>query len=166
MFKTATKASLSKYLYVLFLVTSLIIISAGCEQKSEKPGEEGTLKDTTNLTQPGTDTTAAADTTKKYPDLTGTWTGTYRSHSATLKITDQNEENVKADLTVQYRETMNKTLSGKFNPETNELSLKDEVKSRDEATYSGKLSDDYSKLSGTARYKVDGKTVNFNFTKK
>ena len=87
MFNKATKASLSKYLSVLVLVSSLIIISAGCEKKT--PEGESTMKDTTNMVQP--DTTAMADTTQKYPDITGTWTGKFESHSATLKISDQNE---------------------------------------------------------------------------
>jgi len=165
MFKKATKASLSKYFYVLFLVTSLVIISAGCEQKTEKPGEEGTMKDTTNMTQPGTDTTAAADTTQKYPDITGTWTGTFESHGATLKITDQTDENFKAYLTVQYREPMNKTISGKIESD-NKLTMKDEVKSRSESTYTAKVSEDGKKITGTSTLKIDGNKANFTFTKK
>ncbi len=165
MFKKATKTSLSKYLSVLFLVTSLIIISAGCEKKTETPEGENTLKDTTNMVQPGTDTTAAADTTQKYPDITGTWTGKFEAHNATLKISDQNKENFTAYLTVQYREPMNKTISGNFQSD-NKISMKDEVKSRSEATYDATLSDDGKKITGISTLKLDGNKANFTFTKK
>ncbi len=73
MFKKEMKTSLSKYFSVLFLITSLVLISAGCEKKAEKPEGESTMKDTTNMAQPENDTTA------QYPDLTGTWTGTFES---------------------------------------------------------------------------------------
>ncbi len=163
MFKKATKTSLSKYLSVLFLVTSLVLISSGCEKKTETPGGENTMTDTTNMAQP--DTTAMADTTQKYPDITGTWTGTFESHSATLKITDQNAENFTAYLTVQYREPMKKTIDGNFQNDK-KMTMKDEVKSRSEATYDATLSDDGKKITGTSTLKLDGNKANFTFTKK
>ncbi len=163
MFKKATKASLSKYISVLFLVSSLIIISAGCEKKAEKPEGENTMTDTTKMVQP--DTTAKADTTKKYPDITGTWTGKFESHSATLKISDQKDENFTAYLTVQYREPMNKAISGNFQAD-NKISMKDGVKSRSEATYDATLSDDGMKITGTSTLKLNGSKANFTFNKK
>jgi len=166
MFKKKIKTSLSKYLSVLILISSLVVISAGCQKNAEKPEGETTQKDTTNMVQPSPDTTAAADTTKKYPDLTGTWTGKFQSHNATLKISDQKDENFKASLSVAYRDPMNKTISGTINPETNKVSMSDDVKSRREATYTATLSEDGKKLSGTAHFKVDGNNENFTFTKK
>jgi len=166
MFKKKIKTSLSKYLSVLILISSLVVISAGCQKNAEKPEGETTQKDTTNMVQPSPDTTAAADTTKKYPDLTGTWTGKFQSHNATLKISDQKDENFKASLSVAYRDPMNKTISGTINPETNKVSMSDDVKSRREATYTATLSEDGKKLSGTAHFKVDGNNESFTFTKK
>ncbi len=166
MFNMEIKTSLSKYLSVLILISSLVVISAGCQKNAEKPEGETTKTDTTNMVQPGTDTTAAADTTKKYPDLTGTWTGKFQSHNATLKISDQKDENFKASLSVAYRDPMNKTISGTINPETNKVSMSDDVKSRREATYAATLSEDGKKLSGTAHFKVDGNNESFTFTKK
>ena len=166
MFKKKIKTSLSKYLSVLILISSLVVLSAGCQKNAEKPEGETTQKDTTNMVQPSPDTTAAADTTKKYPDLTGTWTGKFQSHNATLKISDQKDENFKASLSVAYRDPMNKTISGTINPETNKVSMSDDVKSRREATYTATLSEDGKKLSGTAHFKVDGNNENFTFTKK
>jgi hypothetical protein len=162
MFKKEIKTSLSKYLSVLILISSIVMLSAGCEKKAEKPAGE-TMKDTTNIAQPQQ---PATDTTKKYPDLTGTWTGSFQSHGATLKITEQQDGNFKATLSVAYREPMNKTISGTYNPETNTLTMKDEAKSRLETSYNPKLSDDMKKITGTAHFIVDKNTVNFNFTKK
>ena len=159
MFKKEMKTSLSKYFSVLFLITSLVLISAGCEKKAEKPEGESTMKDTTNMAQPENDTTA------QYPDLTGTWTGTFESHGATLKITEQKNENFKASLTVQYREPMNKTISGTIESD-NKISMKDEEKSRSEATYSASLSEDGKKITGTSTLKINGNKANFTFTKK
>ena len=66
MFKKETMATFNKYFSILILITSLVVLSAGCEKKTEKPEGEGTMKDTTNMVQP-TDTTAMTDTTKQYP---------------------------------------------------------------------------------------------------
>ena len=165
MFNKEMKTSLSKYFSVLFLITSLVLISAGCEKKAEKPEGESTMKDTTNMAQPETDTTAMADTSMQYPDLMGTWTGTFESHGATLKITEQNNENFKASLTVQYREPMNKTISGTIESD-NKISMKDVEKSRSEATYSASLSEDGKKITGTSTLKINGNKANFTFTKK
>ncbi len=165
MFKKEIKTSLSKYISAIILVFSLVMISSGCEKKTEKPEGENTMKDTTKMVQPGTDTTTAADTTKKYPELTGTWTGKFESHNATLKITEQHDENFKAYLTVQYREPMNKTISGTVSSD-NKISMKDEVKSRSEANYSASLSEDGTKITGTSTLKLNGNKANFTFTKK
>ncbi len=166
MFKKEIKTSLSKYISVLILISSLVVLSAGCQKNAEKPEGETTKKDTTNMVQPGTDTTAAADTTKKYPDLTGTWTGKFENHSATLKITEQHNENFKANLSVSYREPMNKTISGTITRESNKMTMKDDTKSRYDASYNATLSEDMKKISGTAHFKVDGNNESFTFTKK
>jgi hypothetical protein len=166
MFNKVTKTSFSKYLYVLILIGSLVVLSAGCEKKAEKPEGESTMKDTTKMAMPETDTTAKVDTAKMFPDLTGTWTGKFQSHAATMKITEQKMENFKASLTVAYREPMNKSIVGTYNPDTKQLTMKDASKSRLETSYIPKLSDDMKKITGTAHFIVDGNTVNFTFTKK
>ncbi len=167
MFINSRTTSLGKYFSIITLIFTLMIISAGCQKKAEQPEGEKANKDTTNVMKPGqSDTTAMVDSTKMYPDLTGTWTGTFQNHNATLKITDQTKENFKAHLNVAYREPMIKTISGTINSETNKISMKDDQKSRYEASYMANLSKDMKKLSGTAHFKVDGNDVNFTFTKK
>lgn len=169
MFKSENKASFRKYYSVSILIFSVFILFAGCEKKSEKPEGETVTKDTTSMNtskQTGQDSTTMVDTTKQYPDLTGTWTGKFQNHNATLKITEQNNENFTASLSVSYREPMNKSISGTIDLEANKITMKDNSKSRYEATYSAKLSTDMKKLSGTAHFKVDGNNETFNFSKK
>ena len=169
MFKKEIITSLGKYLSVLTLICSLIVLSAGCEKKAEKPEGEKTMKDTTNMAQPeqqNADTTVMAENTQKYPDLIGTWSGSFQSHAATLKVTEQQDENFKANLSVAYREPMNKVVNGTIDLATNKITMKDDVKSRYESTYNAKLSEDLKKITGSAFYIVDKKTVKFNFTKK
>ena len=169
MFKSENKTSFRKYISVSILILSVFVFSAGCEKKAEKPEGTTNSKDTTSMgttAQTGPDSTTMVDTTKQYPDLTGTWTGKFQSHGATLKVTEQHDENFKASLSVAYREPMNKTVIGTYNPETNILTMKDGAKSRYETSYNVKLSDDMKKISGTAHFLVDGNTVNFTFTKK
>ena len=155
------QTSLSKYLSVLFLIGSLIVLSAGCEKKAEKPEGDNVSTDTTNMAEPEVDTTKV-----EYPDLTGTWTGTFESHTATFKVTGQDGSDFSANLTVAYRQPMNKTISGIIDPETNKITMKDDVKSRTEATYAAELSSDGKTISGTSTLKVRGGTANFTFKKK
>lgn len=165
MFKNLFTTSAGK-LFSVIILFSLVLIISGCQKKTEQPTGE-TKKDTSHVVTPQQpDTTAKADTTKKYPDLTGTWTGSFQAHNATLKISDQTGENFKASLNVAYREPMQKTISGTIKPETNKVNMRDVVKTRYEASYVADLTKDGKQLSGTAHFKVDGKDVNFTFKKK
>lgn len=163
MLNNSFTTSYGKFFSLFILVFSLVVLSAGCQKKAEQPGEN-INKDTSHVVQP--DTTAKVDTTKKYPDLVGTWSGSFQSHSATLKISDQNGENFKGNLSIAYRDPMKKTVSGTIKPESNQITMKDENKTRYEATYAAELSKDGKQLSGTAHFKVDGNDVNFTFKKK
>lgn len=161
--------SFSKYVSVFVLIFTLLILSAGCQKKAEQPEGEKANKDTSNVMkpeQPKPDTTAMVDTTKKYPDLTGTWTGTFESHAATFKITEQNKADFKANLSVSYRQPMNKKVSGKIDLSTQKITMNDVEKSRTKSAYSGILSDDGKKISGTSTMKIGGSKAKFTFTKK
>ena len=169
MSRKTIKLSFKTYMPFLILLSSLIVFSAGCEKKAEKPEGENAAKDTTNMVaseQSNADTTAKADTTKQYPDLTGTWTGTFESHAATLKVTEQNGADFKANLSVAYRQPMNKKVSGKLDLSTKQVTMADAEKSRTESSYSATLSDDGTKISGTSTMKVGGTKSKFTFTKK
>jgi len=158
------QTSLSKYISVLILIGSLVVLSAGCEKKAEKPEGEKGSGDTTNMAEPQQ---SEVDTAKvEFPDLTGTWTGSFESHGATFKVTGQDGSDFNATLTVAYRQPMNKSISGIIDPETNKITMKDDVKSRNEATYSAELSSDGKTISGTSTLKVDGNKASFTFKKK
>lgn len=158
------QTSLSKYLSVLILIGSLVVLSAGCEKKAEKPDGEKVSGDTTNMAE---SSQSEVDTAKvEFPDLTGTWAGSFESHGATFKVTGQDGGDFDATLTVAYRQPMNKTISGIIDPETNKITMKDDVKSRNEATYSAELSGDGKTISGTSTLKIDGNKASFTFKKK
>lgn len=163
MFMKKIKTSLSKYIPVMFLIGSLVVLSSGCEKKAEKAEGAKTTEDTTSMGQPEQ---PATDTMKtEYPDLVGTWTGKFESHTATFKITGQDGEDFSANLTVAYRQPMNKTISGTIDPATNQIVMKDNGKSRNEATYKAELSADGKKITGVSTLKIDGNKANFTFTK-
>ena len=168
MFNKEIITSLGKYIFLLMLTCSLIVLSAGCEKKAEKPEGEKTMKDTTNMAQPeqqNADTTTMAENTQKYPDLTGTWTGTFDSRSTTLKITDQTEDTFKGSMTIAYKQPLNKDISGQIKSDT-DVTMKDLTHSRFMGNYSAKLSDDGKKLSGTFTMNSDNTTYKFSFSKK
>jgi hypothetical protein len=164
MFKKKMLTSLSKYLSVLFLTVALVVLTAGCEKKSEKPGGESNTADTTGTMQ--TEQTPADTMETEYPDLIGTWTGKFESHAATFKITGQDGGDFTANLTVAYRQPMNKAISGIIDPQTNKITMKDNEKSRNEASYTAELSEDGKKITGVSTLKIDGNKANFTFTKK
>lgn len=164
MFMKEIKTSFSRYISVLFLIGSLVVLTTGCEKKAEKAEGAKTTEDTTNMAQPEQ---PAADTMQTvYPDLIGTWTGKFESHAATFKITGQDGEDFSASLTVAYRQPMNKTISGTIDPKTNQIAMKDNEKSRNEASYKAELSADGNKITGVSTLKINGNKANFTFTKK
>lgn len=150
------------FLLVIFS-TILITCFTGCEKKNEPAPEKKQ------------DTTAAADTQKiqkpeepkvTIPDLKGTWSGTLYKRTATLKITEQDSVAFKGNLTVFFRENINQTVKGKIDPATLKVTMSDQVHNRVMGTYSGKLSQDSTTLSGTFTMNADKSTHSFSFTKK
>lgn len=164
MFNKRMLTSLSKYLSILFLTGTLVVLTAGCEKKSEKPGGESNTADTASTMQ--NEQTPADTMETEYPDLVGTWTGKFESHAATFKVTGQDGSDFTANLTVAYREPMNKTISGIIDPATNKITMKDDVKSRNESSYSAELTQDGLKITGVSTLKINGNKANFTFTKK
>ena len=165
MFIKKYTASSVRHFSILMLIMSLVIISSGCQKKTEQPGNEN--KDTTKVvtpTQPNTDTTAQADTTKKYPDLTGIWKGTFDKRPTTLSIKEQNGENFKGSMTIPYKQPLNKEVSGKIKTD-NQITMKDLVHSRYMGNYIGKISDDGKKISGTFTMNSNNSTKSFEFKK-
>ncbi len=60
---------------------------------------------------------------------------------------------------------INQEVKGEFDPETNRISMEDQLHSRFSGKYSGKLSEDNTVFAGEFTMKVDGKKFNFNLMK-
>lgn len=155
----------------LMLLFSLIV-SAGCgkkqEQQQQQPQQNAQQADTTKMA----DTTKKADTTAKttqkaeVPDIKGTYRGTFDKRPTTLKITEQNGNDFKGSITINYREVINQQVSGTIDPATNKFTMKDLLHSRFQGKYAGKVSNDMKELSGTFTMTLDGSKFNFNLAKK
>lgn len=163
---------ISAYTGVLCLtgLLSVSFILGGCQKKQEEPKPAAAPVQTA----PAVDSAAikaqaakeAAEKAAKEVSLVGTWKGELESKATTLKITDQKENEFNGTIVVNYREQVNQKISGKINPETKEVTMKDMIKARTAGTYKGKLSEDGKKLSGTFTTTVDKITVKFNLTLK
>ena len=160
--------SFNKYFSIVVLLFAIVLLSGGCQKKAEQPEGEKAKKDTTNMVTPQqseADTTAMADTTQKYPDLTGTWKGTFDKRPTTFYITEQTGENFKGNMTIPYKKPLKKEISGSLKSGM-QISMKDLTHSRFMGTYSGNISDDGSKISGTFTMNSDNSKYDFTFSKK
>lgn len=164
--------SFNSFKGIFVLVTVLLFTASvsffGCDTREEqKPEDSLEMPDTviTDTTQP-----PAADTTQQeaeqLPDMTGTWTGTVEGRNATFTIDKQDGKEFSGSMSISYREQLNKTVAGTFNFEENKLTMRDTQKFRYAGTYSGKITDDNTKMSGTFTITADNLNVPFSFTKK
>jgi hypothetical protein len=168
MFNKKNKASFYNYFPLLLLIFSLVVLSSGCEKKAEKPEGEKTSSDTTSMVgseKSKKDTTVMADTTKMYPDLTGTWTGKFDSRATTFKITEQTKDSFKGHMIISYKKPLDKDISGNINLKM-QITMKDLTHSRFMGKYSGTLSSDGKKMSGGFTMNADNSKYNFTFSKK
>lgn len=154
--------------FYLLTIVLLSILFSSCDKREES--EEGIVSDTLTTQPPAADTainnTDAVDEQDSIPDLTGTYTGTFDQRPTTLRITEQNEEEFKGAITINYREVINQDVSGKINYEKNTFSMKDLLHSRFRGTYEGTVSEDGRNLSGTFTMDLDNSKFKFNLTKK
>lgn len=158
-----------KYALTLVVLLFTLLLAAGCQKKQEQQQPAQKQADTTAVK----DTAKKADTTAKNAtqqaqaaDLKGTWRGTFEKRPATLKITEQNGNNFKGSISINFRQAVNQQVSGSFDPATKRFTMKDLLHSRFQGNYAGKVSDDMQKLSGTFTMTLDGSKFNFNLAKK
>lgn len=150
---------------VLVFLTALTFFAAGCDTAKEEKPADGDLRPDTTIT----DTTQQADTTqqvKQLPDLKGKWTGTLDGRATTLTISEQNENEFSGTIVIQYREVSTKAVSGTANFEEGTVKMRDTERFRYAGTYSGKLSEDNTKISGSFTITADNKSFPFSLTKK
>jgi len=156
-----------KSLFATMLLLS-ILAQFGCEKKTEKieqPKEE--VK--TEEVMPDTSSSIKEPVTEvkiTIPDIKGTWTGVFDKRATTLKITEQTDSSFSGKITIEYREVINQDVKGSFSPTTLKMTMSDQLHSRYQGSYSGKLSKELNNYSGTFTMKVDGSKFSFNLNKK
>ncbi len=97
--------------------------------------------------------------------LVGTWSGKFDSRATTLIIEEQNGNDFTGKITINYKSIINQEVKGTFNPETKEVVMQDQLRSRYKGSYKGKLSEDNLNISGVFTVKLDGNKKNFNLKK-
>jgi glucose/arabinose dehydrogenase len=161
----------SQFVLFYFVLAAFLLASlTGCQQKQEEPAKPAQQTEQPAVTQPAVDTAAPKAEVKpepvvEIPDLKGTWSGTMMGRSSTLKITSQSGAEFSGSITVNLREAIHQSVSGKVNPETGTISMRDTERNRNAGSYSGKLSADKTKFSGTFTQTVDRTTASFSFSK-
>jgi len=164
------KQSLLKQ-FLTIIIISVSLIYFGCEKKA---GESKQTDDGVKSENVSADTSSsvpsenepAVDNKIQIPDLKGTWTGVFDGKSTTLQITEQTDSSFSGTITISYREVINQEVKGNFSPITLKMTMTDQLHSRYQGSYSGKLSKDLNNYSGTFTMKVDGSKFSFNLNKK
>jgi predicted membrane protein len=160
---------IKKFLAVLML--SAFLIYFGCEKKAENSKQ--TQQEVTSETISPDSTSSVATESEpgnenkiQIPDIKGTWTGTFDKRATTLKITEQTDSSFSGKITINYREVINQEVKGTISPSTGKISMKDQLHSRYQGKYNGKLSEEGNNFSGTFTMDLDGKKFTFNLNKK
>lgn len=161
-----------KYVKKLFAAMIIIAVIAfiGCEKKTEQQQDgvngESISSDTISAVSEPMDSEPVVEKNITIPDLKGTWTGTFDKRATTLKITDQSDSSFSGKISINYREVINQEIKGAISPSTGKISMKDQLHSRYQGKYNGKLSEEGNNFSGTFTMDLDGKKFTFNLNKK
>lgn len=156
-----------KSLFTTMLLLS-ILAQFGCEKKTEKieqPKEEVKTEEVMPDTSSGIKE-PVTEVKITIPDIKGTWTGTFDKRATTLTITEQTDSSFSGKITIEYREVINQEVKGTFSPTTLKMNMTDQLHSRYQGSYSGKLSKELNSYSGTFTMKLDGSKFSFNLNKK
>jgi hypothetical protein len=156
----------SKIFTLVLLSASIVFL--GCEKKTEQTEQP---KDGIQTEQTAPDTVSeikepVAEENITIPDIKGTWTGVFDKRATTLKITEQTDSSFSGKITIEYREVINQEVKGSFSPNTLKMIMTDQLHSRYQGSYSGKLSKELNNYSGTFTMKLDGSKFSFNLNKK
>jgi len=156
--------SISKLLFTA-MISIAVIAFIGCEKKTDQ--QQTDVKTEVDLP----DTISAieepvAEEKIKIPDLRGTWTGKFDKRATTFNITEQNDSSFSGKITINYRQVINQEVKGTFSPTTLKMTMIDQLHSRFEGKYDGKLNKELNNFSGTFTMKLDGSKFSFNLNKK
>lgn len=155
---------------VLVMLTAVVYF--GCEKKtdtSKEPIDNGDTEVITTDTTSGdttTETEPVEETRITIPDIKGTWTGTFDNKPTVLNITEQTDSSFSGKISISYRQAINQDVKGSFSPSLMNMKMKDQLHSRFQGKYSGKLSKDADNYSGTFTMDLDGSKFSFNLNKK
>jgi len=160
--------SLKQFFAVLIILTSIVYF--GCEKKAEKSQggvkTEGVTPDTAHNGSESAVQEPVEEMKINIADITGKWTGTFDKRSTVLTITQQTDSSFAGKISISYREVINQEVKGTFSPTTMKMSMTDQLHSRYQGKYNGKLSEDGNNYSGTFTMDLDGSKFSFNLNKK
>ena len=156
----------------LFTVITILTVVAfvGCEKKTEQKQDEvkneTAMPDTSSSVNEPEIGEPITQEPVTIPDIKGTWTGKFDKRATTLKITAQTDSSFSGKITINYRQVINQEVKGSFSPTTGKITMKDQLHSRYQGKYNGKLLEDNTEFSGTFTTDLDGKQFSFNLNKK
>jgi hypothetical protein len=147
------------------MISIAVIAFIGCEKKTDQKQTEVKtevdLPDTISAIEEPT-----AEEKIEIPDLKGTWTGKFDKRATTFNITEQTDSSFSGKITINYRQVINQEVKGTFSPTSLKMTMTDQLHSRFEGMYDGKLNKDLNNFSGTFTMKLDGSKFSFNLNKK
>ena len=158
----------------LILFSSIFIVS--CDSAKEtaenliEKTEEVATETAENVNELATETVEnVSEELNKIADdnkFIGTWSGKFDIRTATMIITKQEGNDFEGKVTINLRTVINQDVKGSFDPETNKVTIKDQLRSKFKGVYSGTLSEDGTTISGNFKTNLDNKNYNFSFSKK
>jgi len=163
---------MKKEIMFKWMLVVLIIFAAitylGCEQKNDKADHPENDKVTSDNKTSSQDEPkdATVETKITFPDLKGTWNGTFDGRSSVLNILEQTDSSFSGKITINYRTVTNQEVKGTLNPTTNEITMTDQLHSRYQGKYKGELSSNNQNFTGTFTMDNDGTKYSFNLKKK
>lgn len=153
-----------------FLMMLLILASSayfGCDKKTgetEEPKDKDSIA-TTESEQPDTKPKPVTEPENTIPVITGKWTGMFDQRTAILEITEQTGSTFSGKISISYREAIHQQVKGTIKQTTREMTMTDQLHSRFQGRYHGKLSEDYKNFSGTFTMSSDNSKFSFNLNK-
>lgn len=156
---------LTKPLFIIVLILS-VVTYFGCEKKTsetEEPQDKDSV--TSAAGQAAGNKTEPVESQIIIPDITGRWSGMFDKRSTVLEITGQTDSSFSGKISISYREAIHQEVKGSFSPTTMDMSMTDQLHSRYQGKYNGKLSDDHKNFSGTFIMSLDNSKFSFNLNK-
>lgn len=160
--------SLNLVFTILLILT--VVAYFGCEKKAEesKQTEEGVKSENVSADTSSSVPSESEPVTEnktEIPDIKGTWSGSFDNKATTLTITEQTDSSFSGKINISYRQAINQEVRGSFSPATQEMTMTDQLHSRFQGEYKGRLSKDAENFSGTFALNRDGSKYSFNLNK-